>query len=195
MKIQTTVDKATIPAKRQISAAGRAEIEKMLRSENHTLQEIGDRFGVTRAWIGQIASRAGFHGYQRLQSRQFKSQSAKMDKISFVAEAKKRGLEVCPGLGSSKSSFIVNGKSCAILRASPRPMNRVHIRTCQQDAEIYVWKLPDGRFLILPQSLCPAVASYFSLEEPKTQRKGAYCNRHFHRDYIEAWHLFSGGSE
>jgi hypothetical protein len=109
----------------------------------------------------------------------------------FFVEAQKRGFQVEP-LGT-RSAYI-NGKLCVQRKAcwhyigkSDHKYTYVSIRQPAGRFDICAWKLPDGRFLILPKKLAGFRQTTFNPKEGGLQ--GTDSSSHYYREYIERWSL------
>jgi hypothetical protein len=166
-------------------------IRAMLERNCITHAEIARRIGVTRERVRQLALQTGFadgrsrHAICRMERR-------RKEMAEFFVEAQKRGFEVEP-LGA-RSAYI-NGKTCVQRQACWHDIGKgkykytylsIHRPTGRFD--ICAWKLPDGRFLILPKELVDFTQTTFNPKE--SERQGTHSSSHYYRDYIERWSLF-----
>ena len=165
-------------------------IRAMLERNCITHAEIARRIGVTRERVRQRALQMGFadgrsrHAVCRMERR-------RKEMAEFFVEAQKRGFEVEP-LGA-RSAYI-NGKLCVQRNACWHDVGRseykytcLSIRRPSVKFDICAWKLPDGRFLILPEELTGFTQTTFNPEE--TDRLGTNSSSHYYRDYVERWSL------
>jgi predicted XRE-type DNA-binding protein len=165
-------------------------IRAMLERNCITQAEIGRRIGVTRERVRQLALQMGFadgrsrHAICRMARR-------KKEMAEFFVEAQERGFQVEP-LGT-RSAYI-NGQLCVQRQACWHDMGKgkhkytylsIHQPTVRFD--ICAWKLPDGRFLILPKKLVDFRQTTFNPEE--SERLGTASSSHYYREYIERWSL------
>jgi hypothetical protein len=168
-------------------------IRAMLERNCITHAEIARRIGVTRERVRQLALQMGFadgrsrHAICRMERR-------KKEMAEFFVEAQKRGFQVEP-LGT-KSAYI-NGKICVQRQACWHEIGKgkykytylsIHRPTGRFD--ICAWKLPDGRFLILPEKLVGFTQTTFNPKEG--ERPGTDSSSHYYREYIERWSLLGG---
>src|SRR6266403_2638823 len=131
-------------------------IRAMLERDCITHAEIARRIGLTRERVRQLALLMGFadgrsrHAICRMERR-------KKEMAEFFLEAQKRGFAVEP-LGT-RSAYI-NGKLCIQRQACWHDVGSkehkytfLSIRQPTVRCDICAWKLPDGRFLILPKKI------------------------------------------
>ncbi len=155
-----------------------------------THAEIARRIGVTRERVRQLALQMGFadgrsrHAICRMERR-------KKEMAEFFVEAEKRGFGVEP-LGA-KSAYI-NGKICVQRQACWHEIGKegykyiyLSIHRPTGPFDICAWKLPDGRFLILPKDLVGFTQTSFNPEESGSP--GTASTSHYYREYIERWSL------
>ncbi len=165
-------------------------IRAMLERNCITHAEIARRIGLTRERVRQLALLMGFaagrsrHAICRMERR-------KKEMPEFFLQAQKRGFEVEP-LGT-RSAYI-NGKLCVQRNACWHDVGNsgykytfLSIRQPTVRFDICAWKLPDGRFLILPKKLSSFTQTTFNPEE--SERLGTNSSSHYYRDYIERWSL------
>jgi len=165
-------------------------IRAMLERNCITHAEIARRIGVTRERVRQLALQMGFadgrsrHAICRMERR-------KKEMAEFFVEAKKRGYAVEP-LGT-RSAYI-NGKLCVQrqacwhqIRMGKHRYTYLSIHQPQSRFDICAWKLPDGRFLILPKKLAGFRQTTFNPEE--SERFGTASSSHHYREHIERWSL------
>jgi hypothetical protein len=165
-------------------------IRAMLLSDCITHAEIARRIGLTRERVRQLALLMGFadgrsrHAICRMRRR-------KKEMAEFFQEAQKRGFAVEP-LGST--SAYINGKLCLQRKAcwhgvgkSRQKNTYLSIRQPEVRFDICAWRLPDGRFLILPKELTDFSQTTFNPEE--TESLGTTSSSHYYRQHIEKWSL------
>ena len=165
-------------------------IRAMLERDCITHAEIARRIGLTRERVRQRALQMGFadgrsrHAICRMERR-------RKEMAEFFVEAQKRGFAV--ELLGKKSAYI-NGKLCVQRNAcwhdvgsSEYKYTFLSIRRPSVKFDICAWKLPDGRFLILPKKLTGFAQTTFNPEE--SDRLGTNSSSHYYRDYIERWSL------
>jgi len=165
-------------------------IRAMLERDCITQAEIARRIGVTRERVRQLALQMGFaagrsrHAICRMERR-------KKEMAEFFVEAQKRGFEV--ELLGPRSAYI-NGKFCVQRKACWHEVGRngykytyLSIRQPGGRFDICAWKLPDGRFLILPKKLTPSGQTTFNPEKGKLP--GTASSSHHYRQHIERWSL------
>jgi hypothetical protein len=165
-------------------------LRAMLERNCITHAEIARRLGVTRERVRQLALQMGFadgrsrHAICRMERR-------KKEMAEFFLEAQKRGFAVEP-LGTS--SGYINGKLCLQRKAcwhdigtSQHKDTYLSIRQPEVRFDICAWKLPDGRFLILPKKLIDFSQTTFNPEE--SDSPGTASSSHHYRQHIERWSL------
>jgi hypothetical protein len=165
-------------------------IRAMLERDCITHAEIARRIGLTRERVRQLALLMGFadgrsrHAICRMERR-------RKEMAEFFVEAQKRGFEV--ELLGKKSAYI-NGKICVQRRACWHDVGRseykytcLSIRQPSVKFDICAWKLPDGRFLILPRKLVGFTQTTFNPEE--SEHLGTASSSHYYRQHIERWSL------
>jgi hypothetical protein len=165
-------------------------IRAMLERDCITHAEIARRIGLTRERVRQLALQMGFatgrsrHAICRMERR-------RKEMAEFFVQAQKRGFAV--ELLGKKSAFI-NGKLCIQRQACWHEVGRseykytcLSIRRPSVKFDICAWKLPDGRFLILPKKLAGFTQTTFNPEE--SDRLGTNSSSHYYRDYVERWSL------
>jgi len=163
-------------------------IRAMLERNCVTHAEIARRIGLTRERVRQLAPLMGFaagrsrHAVCRMERR-------KKALPEFFQEAQKRGFAVEP-LGPI--SGYINGKLCVQRQAcwhhigtNERKYTFLSIRKPTVQFDICAWKLPDGRFLILPKKLTGFRQTAFNPEE--SDRPGTNGTSHHYREHIERW--------
>ncbi len=165
-------------------------IRAMLERDCITHAEIARRIGLTRERVRQLALLMGFadgrsrHAICRMERR-------KKEMAEFFLQAQKRGFAVEPlGTGSG----YINGKLCLQRNAcwhdvgsNEHKYTFLSIRRPTVRFDICAWKLPDGRFLILPKKLSSFTQTTFNPGE--SARLGTNSSSHYYRDYIERWSL------
>jgi hypothetical protein len=165
-------------------------IRAMLERNCITHAEIARRIGLTRERVRQRALQMGFadgrsrHAICRMERR-------RKEMAEFFVEAQKRGFAVEP-LGP-RSAYI-NGKLCVQRKACWHDVGKneykytyLSIFRPRSRFDICAWKLPDGRFLILPKKLASFRQTTFNPEE--SERLGTYSSSHYYREHIERWSL------
>jgi hypothetical protein len=165
-------------------------IRAMLERDCITHAEIARRIGVTRERVRQLALQMGFadgrsrHAICRMERR-------KKTMAAFFAEAQKRGFEV--ETFGTRSAYI-NGRICVQRQAcwhdigqGKRKYTYLSIHRPTGRFDICAWKLPDGRFLILPKELVGFTQTTFNPQE--SERLGTDSSCHYYREYIERWSL------
>jgi hypothetical protein len=107
----------------------------------------------------------------------------------LFVEAQKRGLPVEP-LG--RRTGYINGKLCVPRQACWHRIGKtkykyryISIRRHTGRFEVCGWKLPDGRFLILPRDLANFPQTSFGLKEGVLP--GPDSTSHYYRECIEKW--------
>jgi hypothetical protein len=173
-------------------------IRAMLERNCITHAEIARRIGVTRERVRQLALQMGFadgrsrHAICRMERRN-------NEMAEFFVEAQKRGFSVEP-LG--RRSAYINGKLCVQLKACWRAIAQgghkytyVGIYRPRGRFDICAWKLPDGRFLILPKKLAGFRQTTFNPKE--SGHLGTASSSHHYREHIERWSLLEqpGGAK
>jgi hypothetical protein len=167
-------------------------IRAMLERNCITHAEIARRIGLTRERVRQVALQMGFAAGR---SRQAICRMERPKKVmgEFFLEAQERGFQVEP-LGTRTWSAYINGKLCLQRRACWHDIGKgkykyTYLSVYRPAArfDICAWKLPDGRFLILPKKLVGFRQTTFNPEE--SDRPGTASSSHYYRDYIERWSL------
>lgn len=165
-------------------------IRAMLARNCITQAEIARRIGVTRERVRQLAQQMGFaDGKTRHAICRIERQKKEMKE--FFVKAQERGFEVEP-LG--RKSACVDGKICVQRQACWHDIGQgeykhtyINIHRPKGRFDICAWKLPDGRFLILPKKLVGFIQTSFNLKE--SERRGTVGSSHYYREYIERWSL------
>lgn len=165
-------------------------IRAMLQRDCITHAEIARRIGLTRERVRQMALMMGFaDGRSRHAICQMERRRKEM--AEFFVAAEQHGFPVEP-LG--RKSAYINGKLCIQrqacwhdMRVGKRTYTFLNIHRPKARFDICAWKLPDGRFLILPKKLVSFVQTSFNPEE--TEKPGATSASHYYRDYLERWSL------
>src|SRR5438067_5657259 len=165
-------------------------IRAMLERNCITHAEIARRIGLTRERVRQLALQMGFAaGRSRHAICRMERQRKEMPE--FFVQAQKRGFEV--ELLGTRNAYI-NGKLCIQRKAcwhdvgkSEHKYTYLSIRQPTGRFGICAWKLPDGRFLILPKKLVDFTQTTFNAEE--SEHLGTASSSHYYREYIERWSL------
>ena len=165
-------------------------IRAMLERNCITHAEIARRIGLTRERVRQLALQMGFadgrsrHAICRMERR-------KKAMAEFFVKAQERGFPVEPL--TTRSAYI-NGKICVQRQACWHDIGKgkhkytyLSIHRPAGRFDICAWKLPDGRFLILPKKLAGFRQTTFNPEE--SERSGTDSSSHYYREYIERWSL------
>jgi hypothetical protein len=165
-------------------------IRAMLERDCITHAQIARRIGLTRERVRQLALKMGFadgrsrHAICRMERR-------RKEMAEFFVQAQKRGFEV--ELLGTRSAYI-NGKLCVQRKAcwhdigtSGYKYTYISIRQPRSRFDICAWKLPDGRFLILPRKLTGFRQTTFNPEE--SEHLGTASSSHYYRQHIERWSL------
>ena len=163
-------------------------IRAMLERNCITHAEIARRIGLTRERVRQMALRMGFangksrHAICRIERR-------KKAMPDFFVKAEERGFQAEP---IGRKSAYINGMICVQRQACWREIGRqgykyiyLCIRRPESQFDICAWKLPDGRFLILPKELVGFKQTVFTPEE--SDHPGTAKTSHYYREYIERW--------
>src|SRR2546430_10846226 len=162
----------------------------MLERNCITHAEIARRIGLTRERVRKLALQMGFaagrsrHAICRMERR-------RKAMPEFFVQAQKRGFEV--ELLGTRNAYI-NGKLCIQRKACWHDVGRgeykyTYLSTRQPGGrfDICAWKLPDGRFLILPKKLTGFRQTTFNPEE--SEHLGTASSSHYYRQHIERWSL------
>src|SRR5260370_25336897 len=165
-------------------------IRAMLERDCITHAEIAGRIGLTRERVRQLALKMGFadgrsrHAICRMERR-------KKEMAEFFVQAQKRGFEV--ELLGTRTAYI-NGKLCIQRKACWHDVGRgeykytyLSIRQPRSRFDICAWKLPDGRFLILPKKLTGFRQTTFNPEQ--ISHHATPNSSHYYRQHIERWSL------
>src|SRR5258708_12525541 len=131
-------------------------IRAMLERDCITHAEIARRIGLTRERVRQLALQMGFADGRSWQAI-CRVERRKKEMPEFFVQAQKRGFAV--ELLGTRNAYI-NGKLCIQRKACWHDVGRgeykytyLSIRQPRSRFDICAWKLPDGRFLILPKKL------------------------------------------
>jgi hypothetical protein len=165
-------------------------IRAMLERNCITHAEIARRVGLTRERVRQLALRMGFadgrsrHAICRIETR-------RKEMAEFFVKAEERGFAVEPH--GAKSAYI-DGKLCVQRQACWHEIGKpgykytyLSIHRPTGPFDFCAWKLPDGRFLILPKKLVGFTQTSFNPEE--SEHAGTHGSSHYYREYIERWSL------
>lgn len=163
-------------------------IRAMLERNCITHAEIARRIGLTRERVRPLALQMGFaNGKTRHASCRIERRRKAL--LEFFVKAEERGFSVEP-LGAQ--SAYINGKICVQRQACLHTIGKgkykytyVCIRRPAARFAICAWKLPDGRFLILPKKLVGFKQTLFNPEE--SDHPGSVVTSHYYREYIERW--------
>lgn len=171
-------------------------IRAMLERSCITHAEIARRIGLTRERVRQVARQMGFasgrsrHAICRMERRQ-------KEMTEFFVKAEERGFSV--ELLTGKSGYI-NGKLCLERRACQHKIGvgkykytYVSIHRPARQFDICAWKLPDGRFLMLPEKLVGFKQTSFNPEE--SDKPGTASTSHYYREWIERWSVLGQPGE
>jgi hypothetical protein len=165
-------------------------IRAMLERNCITHAEIARRIGVTRERVRQLALQMGFAD-GRSRRAICRMERRRKEMAEFFVAAQQHGFPVEP-LG--RKSAYINGKICIQRQACWHDIGEgkykytyLSIRQPGGRFDICAWKLPDGRFLILPRKLVGFTQTTFNPEE--SDRLGTNSSSHYYRDYIERWSL------
>jgi hypothetical protein len=165
-------------------------IRAMLERNCITHAEIARRIGVTRERVRQLALQLGFAD-GRSRHAICRMERLRKEMGEFFSEALKRGFPV--ELLGTRSAYI-NGKLCVQRKAcwhdtgkSKHRHTYVSIFRPRTRFDICAWKLPDGRFLILPKKLAGFRQTTFNPEE--SGHLGTASSSHHYRQHIEKWSL------
>jgi len=165
-------------------------IRAMLERDGSSYAEIARRIGLTRERVRQLAVMMGFAAGKLPQDIRRTGQR-KRTMVGFFLAAHQHGFSVEP---INRQSGYINGKFCVQRQASWRKTgtskykyNYLTIYRPKIRFDICAWKLPDGRFLILPKDLVKFVQTIFNPEE--TQKPGRNSAAHYYRAYIEKWNV------
>lgn len=163
-------------------------IRAMLERNCITHAEIAKRIGLSRERVRQLARLMGFadgrsrHAVCRMERR-------RREMAEFFVEAQRRGFAVEP---IGKTCAYINGKLCLQRQATWREAGKGKYRYAYLNMvrpvskfDICAWKLPDSRFLILPNQLAGFKQTLFKPDE--SWHPGTYSSSHHYREYIEKW--------
>lgn len=152
--------------------------------------EIARRIGLTRERVRQLARQMGFAAGRSRQAI-CRMERRKKEMAEFFAEAQKRGFQV--ELLGKKVAYI-NGKVCVERKAcwhnlgtSEHKRAYLSINRPTVEFDICAWKIPDGRFLILPEELTDFRQTTFNPEE--SRHRGTASSSHHYRQHIDNWSL------
>ena len=186
-----------------------------------TLTEVGNKFGITRERVRQIAKALGARSAtERVRERteqraleEFFNRLPHTRLGRFLEAARRHGctgnqlvpLTTSRHLGQYYRDRVWVGGKLVVVKASHGfrhgNKNLVSIHNTAADVDYAAYELLDGRWLILPPWGALAERSYhnatmFTLKEVLPGSKGyTYTKRHDFREGIEAWHLFTNGDK
>lgn len=171
-------------------------IRAMLERNCITHAEIARRIGLTRERVRQLALQMGFaDGKSRHAICKIERRREAMPE--FFVKAEERGFPVEP-LG--KKSGYINGMICVQRQAcwhdvgkAGRKYTYLKLYRPSLRFDICAWKLPDGRFLILPRKLVGFRQTVFNPEE--SDHPGTAKTSHYYREYIERWNVLGEPGE
>jgi len=163
-------------------------IRAMLERNCITHAEIARRIGLTRERVRQLAQQMGFAD-GRSRHSVCRMERLRKEMAEFFKKAQELGFAVEP-LGPKRA--YINGKVCvqrlACWHDIGKPGHKITYLSVRRPAgrfDVCAWKLPDGRFLILPKKLVDFRQTTFNPEESK--RPGTASSSHYYREYIERW--------
>ncbi len=146
-----------------------------------------------RANAGARAPASSQNGFRRreIAARHLPNGAPQERNGGVFCASTKRGFEV--ELLGTRSAYI-NGKLCIQRKACRHDIGTsgykytyLSIRQPRSRFDICAWKLPDGRFLILPKKLTGFRQTTFNPEE--SEHQGTASSSHYYRRHIERWSL------
>lgn len=170
-------------------------IDALLATQCMTYAEIGRRVGLSRERIRQIdLKKHGRKGMER--KRACILPGPTVPKRAFIQACEDRGLEVSASMKrngySARLSFVViNGWLCKMLKAvlsSNYGYPQYCIAPVRSKADVYVYELSEGEFLIVPLGNEPVVKTGFCVNRLRKNRRTECRDWHSYRD---AWHFLS----
>lgn len=171
-------------------------IRAMLERSCITHAEIAKRIGLSRERVRQLALQMGFAD-GRSRHAVCRTERRKKAMPEFFVRAEERGFQVEP-LG--RKSAYINGMICVQRQACWREIRQrghkytyLNIHRPRGRFDICGWKLPDGRFLILPEKLIGFRQTVFNPEE--SDHPGTAKTSHYYREYIERWSVLGEPGE
>jgi hypothetical protein len=194
MKIKTQILAKDVPEKRRVQKIDRSRLIALLKENCLTHSEIAKRVGLSRERVRQLANKLiGQTGQERHAICTFNRRQARFDSHPFTIKARSLGLDI---YWESFRKVWVNGVFCSMSIACMHGFNNqyVNIYRPSGQVDVFIFRLPDGRFLFLPFELGPRKQTSFKLEDKDEHKVGyTYSTAHYYRDYIEAWHIFDAG--
>lgn len=176
----------------------KATVLSLLKGTTVSLSEIAEKAGCTRQYVSLITKeKLWVTGKQRQASRAITERALKQETVidlsAFGKEAKRKGfiVEVSKLHGRLKNPFalVVEGKMVRILQASQRK-NTISISPplVREGYDMFVWVLPDNKFLIVPPNAIPTKPTMFTYPHRKRVPRADW------HKYIDAWHLLQSES-
>ena len=180
-------------------------IKNLLSKDSFTFAEIGERFGLTRERVRQIAQQLGMAtGRERLhQHAMAKRMSAWRERKGYrelIAKCKKLGYTVTPSRYATRSGYrfedpimIINGWRVHIVYIRTRDRYLV-FRSSFARADFHLGVSPIG-FFVFPAKVWktfPEATSFSPIPSPIGRRGSARSQRHDYLNYLEAWKLLRG---
>jgi hypothetical protein len=179
-------------------------IQSMLKDDSHSFTEIGNRVGVSREYIRQIAEKLGAAKGRERQAlhttNRIWKKWAEREDVRFL---RAKGLEVRPVMSSCKyhrplqkflrvnGHLVKFGQSKHHRRARDRKYIVIPNRYGTVKVDFYLLKNADI-WMVIPRAKYPMLGTSFSVNPDP--RYGTYTRlgrpaRHDYLDYVEAWHL------
>jgi hypothetical protein len=177
-------------------------IKDLLSEDFHTFSEIGERFGITRERVRQMAQQLGMaSGRQRREQRALHERMPRWSKRKgyreLIAKGKEFGYTVTPsrvdgpkGWRFQARDVVINGWRAHIVYLRTRGRYLAFGRSDAR-ADFYVGVSPIG-FFIFPSEVWktfPERTSFAPIACPAGKRGFTHSNRHDYLNYLEAWKL------
>jgi Sigma-70, region 4 len=177
-------------------------IRRLLSNNSHSFADIGDRFGITRERVRQIARQLGMtSGRQRREQRLLHQRMpAWLERKGYrelIAKGKEFGYTVTPSRVDSPEGWrfearivVINGWRALIVYVTTRGRYLAFSRSDDR-ADFYVGISPIG-FFIFPSKVWktfPERTAFSPTPCPIGQRGFDHSHRHDYLNYLEAWKL------
>jgi hypothetical protein len=177
-------------------------IKNLLSKDSLSFAEIGERVGITRERVRQIAQQLGrATGRERREQRTMeKRMSAWLERKSYrelIAKCKKLGYTVTPSRYTTRGGWrfedpiaVINGWRVHIVYIRTRDRYLVFRRSVVR-ADFHLGVSPIG-FFIFPSKVWktfPEATEFSPIPCPIGQRGFTHSDRHDYLNYLEAWKL------
>ena len=181
-------------------------IRGLLSNNSLSFADIGDRFGITRERVRQIARQLGMEsGRQRQEQRVLHQRMPawhnRKGYRELIAKCKEFGYTVTPsrvdtswGWRFQARIVVINGRRAHIVYIRTKDRYLV-LRRSVVRADFHLGISPIG-FFIFPAKVWntfPEGTSFSPIPFPIGHRGVTHSNRHDYLNYLEAWKLLGGG--